>query len=167
MAGTLDASAAMGGTYAYVAQRVRSVTLGDHTLELYSEPSPAVTLAMRDTFPPAPPTGLASIAGFSTPSAGGESAPYIDLSWEPSPEPDLAGYFVYRRLARPNGDPQGPLARLTPLPIPAPAYRDVAVRPGQRYIYDVTAVDASGNESAPSAKALESVRNQETTSSPP
>jgi hypothetical protein len=27
--------------------------------------------------------------------------------------------------------------------------------PGQRYIYTVTAVDASGNESAPSAKAQE------------
>jgi len=158
-AGTLDATAAIGDTYTYVAERVRSVTVGGHTLLVHSAPSASVTLAMRDTFPPRPPTGLATIAGSTRPDAAAEPAPYIDLSWEPNGEADLAGYLVYRQLARPNGDPQGPLARLTPLPIPAPAYRDVAVRPGQRYSYHVTAVDASGNESAPSAKALETVGN--------
>ncbi len=158
-AGTVDMTATMGETYTYVAERVRGVTVGGHSLELHSEPSSAATVAMRDTFPPAPPTGLATIAGFMRPDAKGEAAPYIDLSWEANREADLAGYLVYRELVRRNGDPQGPLARLTPLPIPAPAYRDVAVRPGQRYSYHVTAVDASGNESAPSAKALEIVRN--------
>jgi hypothetical protein len=166
-AGTIDATAAMGSMYTYTAERVRSVTLAGHPLELHGMPSATVTLAMRDTFAPKPPTGLATVSGFARPDAAGEAAPYIDLSWEPNGEPDLAGYLVYRQLARPNGDPQGPIARLTPLPIPAPSYRDVAVRPGQRYSYHVTAVDASGNESAPSAKALESVKNQETIASPP
>jgi fibronectin type 3 domain-containing protein len=110
---------------------------------------------MRDTFPPKSPTGLATIPGLSDAANGSPTAAYIDLSWEPNSEPDLAGYLVYRQLARPNGDPQGPLGKMTPLPIAAPAYRDVAVAPGQRYIYSVTAVDASGNESAPSAKAQE------------
>jgi fibronectin type 3 domain-containing protein len=110
---------------------------------------------MRDTFPPKPPTGLATIPGASDAANGSPAASYIDLSWEPNSETDLTGYFVYRQLARPNGDPQGPLAKLTSLPIATPSYRDVAVAPGQRYIYSVTAVDASGNESAPSAKAQE------------
>jgi hypothetical protein len=145
----------MGETYSYVVQQVRFTTLEGLPLELRSEPSTAVTLTMRDTFPPKPPSGLATIPGATDAAAGTPSTPYIDLSWEPNAEPDLAGYLVYRQLARPNGDPQGPLGRLTPLPIAAPAYRDVAVVPGQRYIYSITAVDASGNESAPSAKAQE------------
>jgi hypothetical protein len=159
-AGTVDTTAAMGSTYTYVAQRVRVVTIEGRKLEIASEPSAPVTLAMRDTFPPKPPSGLATISGTAAPDpalAAASPQPYIDLSWEPNTEPDLAGYRVYRQLARPDGSPQGPLARLTPLPIAVPAYRDVAVRPGQGYIYSVTAVDAAGNESAPSAKALESL----------
>jgi len=158
--GTVDTTAVMGDIYTYTAQRVRAVTLGSRKLEIASLPSALVTLAMRDTFPPKPPTGLATISGNASPDPAVEGAkpqPYIDLSWEPNTEPDLAGYRVYRQLSRPDGSPQGPLARLTALPIAVPAYRDVAVRPGQGYIYTVTAVDAAGNESAPSAKTLESV----------
>lgn len=159
-AGTVDTTAAMGHTYNYFAQRVRTVTLNGQPLEIKSDPSPVVTLVMRDTFPPKTPTGLETISGVAAPDAsvaGTPGNPYIDLSWEPNSEADLAGYRVYRQLARPDGSPQGPLARLTELPIAAPAYRDVAVKPGQGYIYSVTAVDAAGNESAPSAKALEVV----------
>jgi hypothetical protein len=149
--GTVDITAKFGETYTYTAERLRPVAVGSHGLEIRSEPSSPVTVALRDTFPPRSPAGLATV-----PSSG-NSAPYIDLSWEPNTEPDLAGYFVYRQLIRLNGDLQGPLARLTQSPVTAPAYRDVAVHPGQRYSYWVTAVDASGNESAPSAKAQEVV----------
>ncbi len=155
-AGTVDETAVMGDTYTYVAERVAKLTIGSHVLEVHSAPSATVTLAMTDTFPPRPPTGLATIAG-NADAAGNAS---INLSWDANTEADLAGYRVYRQLARPDGTPEGPLARLTALPITAPAYRDVAVKPGQRYIYHVTAVDASGNESAPSAKALEAVDSQ-------
>jgi len=157
-AGTVDTTAQMGNTYTYSAQRVRAVTIGSHELEMKSSRSNAVTLAMRDTFPPNPPSGLETISGTAAAStAAAYAGPYVDLSWEPNSEPDLAGYRVYRQLARPDGSAQGPLARLTALPIAVPAYRDVAVRAGQGYIYSVTAVDAAGNESAPSAKALEVV----------
>ena len=163
--GTVDATATLGSSYTYIAERVRQVTLGNHTLEIHSEPSAPVTIAMRDTFPPKSPLGLAAISGFANPHGDAANAgqanpapvPYIDLSWEPNSEIDLAGYRVYRQLARPDGSPQGPLARLTESLLTAPAYRDVAVRPGQGYIYTVTAVDAAGNESAPSAKALETI----------
>jgi hypothetical protein len=152
--GTVDTTATMGETYTYTAHRIRAVTLAGRQLEIQSDPSSVVTLVMRDTFPPKVPTGLATISGAS---AGANAGPYIDLSWEPNSESDLAGYRVYRQLARPDGSPQGPLARLTAVPIAVPAYRDVAVAAGQGYIYSVTAVDAAGNESAPSAKALEVV----------
>ena len=152
-AGAIDETAAMGDTYTYMAERVAKVTIGTHALDLHSTPSETVTLAMKDTFPPKAPTGLATIAGTSDAAGNGT----IDLSWDANAEQDLEGYRVYRQLARPDGTPEGPLARLTALPITAPAYRDVAVKAGQRYIYHVTAVDASGNESAPSAKALEVV----------
>ena len=165
--GTVDTTAKPGDTYSYIAERVRRVTLANHTLELRSAPSQSVTLAVQDTFPPKIPTGLATISGLAKPQTDSKNAgntasappsvPYVDLSWEPNGEPDLVGYRVYRQLATPDGSPQGPLARLTPLPLTAPSYRDVAVRAGQGYIYTVTAVDAAGNESAPSAKALELV----------
>ena len=162
-AGTIDTSAVMGDTYTYVAQRVRAVQIGSHQLEIQSQPSTPATLVMRDTFPPKTPTGLETISGTAasdSTDATALAAPYIDLSWEPNGETDLAGYRVYRQLAAPDGSPQGPLARLTALPIAVPAYRDVAVKAGQGYIYSVTAVDAAGNESPPSGKALEVVSSE-------
>ena len=154
MAGTVDSTAATGRTYTYSVHRVRTVRLGKHELEMQSEASSRLTLAMADTFPPKIPNGLASISGTTSAGAGSEPAPYIDLSWEPNGEADLAGYRVYRQLARPDGSPQGPLARLTHTVITVSTYRDVAVRAGQGYIYTVTAVDAAGNESAPVGKGL-------------
>ncbi len=160
--GAVDPTAKTGDTYTYTAQRVRIVGAGAHPLEIRSDRSPPVTLALRDIFPPARPTGLATISG-TTPATGQPASsvaaqvPYIDLSWEPNTEPDLAGYYVYRQQASADGAALGPMVKLMQSITAAPAYRDVAVAPGQRYIYQVTAVDASGNESAPSAKAQELV----------
>jgi fibronectin type 3 domain-containing protein len=69
----------------------------------------------------------------------------VELSWSINVEPDLAGYRVYR--AEQEGV-RGAL--LTPELLPSPAYRDNSVQSGHRYWYTVTAVDRSGNESAPS-----------------
>jgi hypothetical protein len=167
VAGTVDPSAKTGDTYTYTAQRVRLVTVAGHSLEIRSEPSGPVTLALRDVFPPKSPTGLATISGIAKPhpdaanvgqpNSGPASVPYVDLSWEANAEPDLAGYYIYRQRVGADGSPQGARVRLTPTAIAGPSYRDVAVIPGQRYIYQVTAVDASGNESAPSAKAQDEV----------
>lgn len=162
--GTVDTTATIGTTCSYRAERIRSVTAGGRVLQIHSGPSTPVILRMTDTFPPQTPTGLAAISGSTlpqTPVTGSaiEAKPYIDLSWEPNGEPDLAGYRVYRQVAAPDGSPLGPPARLTASPIAAPAYRDVAVKPGQGYIYSVTAVDAAGNESAPSANATEVVES--------
>jgi len=56
--------------------------------------------------------------------------------------PDLAGYFVYRYEGK---------ARIkfqTGAPIPSTHFGDASPDPGIEYVYAVTAVDKSGNESA-------------------
>ncbi len=102
-------------------------------------------LAPHDVFPPAVPTGLE--AAFS----GREQQRFIDLSWNPDTEPDLAGYNVYRHLA---GQPP---VKINSELVKTPAYRDSNVRSGQTYFYAVTAVDVRGNESARSADTSETV----------
>lgn len=91
-----------------------------------------------DLTPPAPPRGVRAVPGPGT---------VVALSWEPNRESDLLGYLVYRS--------DGPHRRPRPLietPFAAPALYDRSVQPGGRYLYTVTAVDASArrNESAPS-----------------
>jgi uncharacterized protein len=71
----------------------------------------------------------------------------VELRWEPSPLPDVAGYRVYRRA---SGEEK--YARLTPELIKKPYFVDGRVQRGQTYHYYVTAVDDSprANESVPS-----------------
>ena len=147
--GTLDRTARKGETYHYTAQRVLTVILDGHTLELRSTPSNPATQNLRDTFPPSAPAGLATIPTSlkATPTTPATIA--IDLSWEPSQDTDIAGYLVYRQPLSPEGLAQGPFTRITSSPITPPAYRDQPITPGQRYNYRVTAIDATGNESQP------------------
>jgi hypothetical protein len=153
--GTIDHTARMGETYQYTAQRVRSVSLDGHTLESRSAMSSPVTVAMRDTFPPQPPSGLEAVPGGAT--AADRS---IDLSWTPDTDADLAGYFVYRQEVDPKGVVTGTVTRLNTTPVVGPAYRDQTALPGRRYAYRVTAVDTAGNESASSADVQETLREQ-------
>ncbi len=103
-------------------------------------PSAEVSAVPVDLTPPAPPQGVRAVAG---PGA------VVALSWEPNRESDLLGYLAYRSDG-PNLRPR----RLIETPFAAPALYDRSVRPGGRYIYTVTAVDASSrrNESASSAE---------------
>ena len=150
--GTLDQTAHFGDTYTYTAQRVRTLQLNGHTLQIRSTISAPTTLTLRDTFPPATPTGLVAIPN-QQPATNNQQPPSIDLSWEPNTEPDLAGYNVYRRTA------SSPATRLNPTPLPGPAYRDTTAVPGQRYIYTVTAIDTSGNESPPTPELEQTLTN--------
>ena len=154
--GALDRSAELGATYRYTAERVLTLVLDTHTLELRSAPSPAVPLTLRDIFPPAAPTALVA-----TPGPGS-----IDLSWDPATEQRVAGYRVYRADAgagvNPPGAAEGAAAapqqwtRLTQDLLTAPAYRDLSGASGHSYRYRVTAVGSSGNESQPSNEVAES-----------
>jgi hypothetical protein len=150
--GSVDTTAHRGETYTYTAQRVRAVLLHGHALEIRSALSPAVTITMRDTFPPRSPAGLEAIL-----AGQAAASPAIDLSWRPNVEPDLAGYVVYRQELGPDGAATGALRRLTATPVPEPGFHDATAVAGHIYSYSVTAVDASGNESGPSAPAREDV----------
>ena len=88
-----------------------------------------------DTTPPAVPTGLVATPGTAQ----------VSLTWNANTEPDLSGYNVYR---------DGVL--LTPVPVPAAAYTDSPLIDGT-YSYTVSAVDATGNESARSSAAAATV----------
>lgn len=148
--GTIDPIAQRGETYRYTAQRVRPLNLSGHALEIRSAASSTVTTLMRDTFPPATPAGLAAAPGTGS----------IDLSWEPNTESDLAGYIVYRQPVAADGTLSGTPSRLTSTPVPAPAFSDLTAVPGQMYSYRVVAIDSAGNQSALSAEARETRRNQ-------
>ena len=153
--GTLDHTARMGESYRYSAQRVRTVSLGGHSFELRSFASVPVTVVMRNIFPPHAPTGLEAAPGGAT--AVDRS---IDLSWRPNTDPDLAGYIVYRQEIDSKGVAAGTATRLNPTPVVGPAYRDQTAIAGHRYAYYVTAVDTAGNESGPSDKVQETLREQ-------
>jgi hypothetical protein len=153
--GTIDHTARMGEDYRYTAQRVRSVSLGGHALELRSSISPPVTVTMRNTFPPHVPSGLEAVPGGATASDRS-----IDLSWMPNTDADLAGYIVYRQDIDSKGVAAGTATRLNATPVAGPAYRDQTAVAGRRYAYRVTAVDTAGNESAPSDTVQETLREQ-------
>ena len=114
-------------------------------IEVEGDDSNLVHLMAHDVFPPAVPSGLQAV--FS--SVG--QKPFIDLTWAPNTESDLAGYIVYRRS---DGSS---FVAVSTAPIKAPAWRDNDVHPGQKYYYTVAAVDVRGNHSAQSAPAEESV----------
>ena len=145
--GMLDPTVHDAESYLYVAQRVRKVTLAGRELELRGLASSPISFVYRDTFPPQAPMALVCVPG-----GGLGAAPSIDLSWEPTPESDLLGYNVYRR------EEGGAFVKLTAQPVPSPAFRDLEVAPGRKYIYRVTAVDRRHNESSPGAEVSESPR---------
>ena len=144
-----DAAFDFGKTYLYT---VRAVIPGDGSTVESSDSFPVI-VTPRDIFPPAVPQGLVAPVLIPEPNAPLE----VDLSWSINTETDLAGYHVYRSEQQ---DTPGQL--LTPDLLLSPAYRDTSVQPGHRYWYAVTAVDRSGNESAPSARVAAEVAQPST-----
>lgn len=137
-----------GKIYVYI---VRSVTtVGKDALALESGDSDILILKSADTFPPSVPQGVVAAAVENT-----ETTPpsqEVDLSWSINAEQDLAGYRVYR--SEREGD-KGAL--VTQDLLLSPAYRDTSVASGHQYWYSVTAVDLSGNESAPAPQVAAEV----------
>jgi hypothetical protein len=148
----LDKTIHFGETYEYRAQRVARVTVDGQTVELAGPLSDPIRVEAIDTFPPAVPSGLAAVATAADSGAGASS--FIDLSWLPVTEADLAGYAVYRR------EGEGAWQRISPAqPVVGPAFHDPEVQPGHTYRYAVTAIDQLGHESARSPEAEETVPN--------
>ena len=127
-----------GKIYVYI---VRGVATANGN-ELESSDSEPLILKPADTFPPSTPQDVVA-AVVENPETAPPSQE-IDVSWSINAEQDLAGYRVYR--SEQEGE-KGAL--ITQDLLLSPAYRDTSVTSGHRYWYCVTAVDLSGNESAP------------------
>jgi len=109
----------------------------DDVNHLSGLPSSFAVAHVMDTAPPATPTGA---------SARLETGTDVRVRWNPNAEPDLAGYFVYRAFAA-----AGPFARLNGSPIVTTDFLDTTAPDTLAVWYGVSAVDASGNESAETA----------------
>lgn len=107
-----------------------------------SAPSVPVEITPREIFPPSPPADLTAVYT-------GRS---MELIWKPETDPHLAGYNVYREEPGKTGK------RLNSQLLRTPAFSDPIIQQDVKYIYWVTAVDAAGNESAPSTRVAVETR---------
>lgn len=139
-----DTQAELGKTYIY---SVRSVSQYPG-VPLESLDSNFASITAKDIFPPSAPQNVVVVF---VPAAAGAPA-HLEISWAINPETDVAGYNVYR-----SEEPANPGTRVDPELLLTPAFRDMNVVPGRPYVYTVTAVDRSGNESPASAPASGSV----------
>jgi fibronectin type 3 domain-containing protein len=122
------------GTYTFVATAI-DITGQE------SPPSEPLQLTVEDETPPSPPSGV-RVRTTDTAEA--------TVTWSIAPEPDAAGYHVYRagRMVEEG-------ARVTDqrLPLDRTSYTDSTLTGGGKFVYRVTAVDSAGNESATSRGA--------------
>jgi hypothetical protein len=142
----LDRSFEWGKTYLYCVSAVTAVALPGETATILGDYSPEVQVTAKDTFPPAAPVGVQAVA------SGVGQQPFIDLTWAPNTESDLAGYNVYRH------EEGQPAVKINAELAKAPSYRDANVQRGKKYFYSVSAVDLRGNESAKSSATSENVQ---------
>jgi hypothetical protein len=143
-----DRNFQFGANYQYV---VRSLSFkpGSASLSesIESDDSPTFDHTPKDTFPPAPPKPL-TIASINS---------MVSLFWPLSAEPDVVGYNVYR--ADDENAPPEKWVKLNPELHKTASFRDDKVQVGKKYFYQITAVDAYGNESARSETVSETVAN--------
>jgi hypothetical protein len=119
---------------------------GAKIAEVEGEDSRSATVIAADVFPPEVPKNLEAVA------SGVGQKPFIDLSWTPDTDADLAGYIVYCQEPGSNR-----WSRISSKLFSTPAYRDENIVPGRTYTYVVTAVDVRGHESDRSEPSSETV----------
>jgi hypothetical protein len=113
--------------------------------EIEGDNSPVVDVLGHDSFPPANPSGVEAVFSAAAPNS------FIDITWTANPEPDLAGYNIYRR----TGNEQS--VKINSDLVKTPRFPDPQIQPGKKYFYSVTAVDLRGNESGKSEETSETV----------
>lgn len=132
-------------TYVYRVTPITRVAQPSGVIEVEGDDSQPVEVRAHDVFPPAAPSGVQAVY------SGLAQQKFIDLTWAPSTDNDLAGYHVYRHE-------QGAApVKITTVTVKTPAFRDANIQPGHTYYYSVTAIDLRGNESAKSAETSEMV----------
>lgn len=141
-----DKSAEWEKIYFYSLGTSTTVSLPDGSIvDVSGEPSPEVKVFVHDIFPPAPPQGLQAVA------SGVGQQPFVDLTWAPNTESDLAGYNVYRH------EEGQPAVKINSELVKVPSYRDANVQRGKTYVYSISGVDLRNNESPRSAETSEIV----------
>jgi len=110
--------------------RVRGVGK-TRTGEIEGPASRVVEVVARDLFPPGRPTGLRAIIGLTS----------VELVWDYSSDPDVAGYRVLR------GEDADRIEPLAATLVQLANYSDADVLPGRTYYYAISAVDHEGNAS--------------------
>jgi hypothetical protein len=128
-----DETAAAGKNWCYVA---RTVASREPVVE--SASSSEACLDVKDVFAPEPPSGVSALA--TAPGA-------VEVAFSPSPDGDLEHYRVFRSVGG------GPFVRVGELSASERTFIDRDVSSGQSYVYQITALDKQGNESAPSKGA--------------
>ena len=138
----VDRNFKFGDSYRYI---VRSVSLGTEGAQVESLNSNAINVAPRDIFAPSPPDKITIAASFGR----------LSIFFPANPEPDIAGYNIYR-----STDPNLPKEswiKLNPALLTATTFQDEKVESGKKYHYYLTAVDQAGNVSLPSEVVSETV----------
>lgn len=138
----VDRNFRFGANYRYVA---RSVSLGTDGAQVESLNSNSLSMSPRDIFAPSAPASITIAA------APGR----LSIFFPANPEPDVAGYEIYR-----STDPDLPKERwtkVTPAPLTKTTFLDENVESGKRYYYYIKAIDQAGNVSPPSDVVSESV----------
>jgi len=131
-----------GQNYRYI---VRSVSLGTEGAQVESLNSNALSASPRDIFPPSAPARPTAAAALGR----------ISIFFATNPEPDVAGYNIYR-----SSDPDLPKEKWTKLNstlLTKTTFQDENVEAGKRYYYYLTAVDQAGNVSPASEVFSETV----------
>jgi hypothetical protein len=142
----IDRNFQFGAKYEYL---VRGLSLLPNDASLINaietNESAALAYSPKDAFPPAAPTPItiASIASI------------VSLYWPLNPEADVVGYNIYR--AQSEATPPEQFIKLNPQLHKTASFRDERVQAGEKYFYQITAVDAYGNESPRSETASEVV----------
>ena len=137
-----DKNFSFGERYSYY---VRAVSLGSSGNPVESLDSNSVAIQPRDDFPPSAPMSITIAA------APGR----LSLFFPANTELDVEGYNLYRSL-----DPDVPKNQWTKLNsalLTRTTFQDDKVETGKKYYYFLTAVDTSGNISAPSEVVSETV----------
>ncbi len=128
-----DSGLQNGKTYKYEVRAVRT----EGTFQFEGEGA-HITLTPKDMTPPTPPTALK----LEKKDDG------VVISWQASPEADVAGYNVYKLVGEKPEKINTDLVAATQFFDPSPGIN-------VRYVaYYVTAVDKSGNESGPSRQQI-------------
>ncbi len=137
-----DKTFRFGDQYTYF---VRAVSLGSGGNQVESLDSNNFNVSAKDIYAPSAPSSITIAA------APGR----LSLFFPANTESDVVGYNVYRSL-----DPElskDKWSKLNGELLTRTTYQDEKVEPGKKYYYYLTAVDSSGNVSAPSEVVSESV----------